>query len=160
MKFELVELVELSGPFAKIYTVYLYDEEIYLYDQFVEDYKSDFQKEVNSITSRLKIMGKKVGALENYFRQYEGNYGDKVCALLKDEGFKLRMYCIRFDNTCVILGSGGYKDTDTWQEDEILSQEATTMIEISQILHNSIHNADILISSDGEILGELIFDTD
>jgi len=159
VKFEIVELTELSGPFAKIYTIYIYDQEVYLFDQFLDEYSAGYSKEVNTIISKLSLMGSRFGSLDIFFRLNEGKFGDKVSALLKDRGFKLRLFCIRFENIAVILGNGGFKDTQKWQQDTKLSQEARLMMKISQIIHDAIDNQELFISPEGEFSGKMIFST-
>ncbi len=51
-------------------------------------------------------------------------------ALLKESGYPLRLYAIRYGTILFILGSGGYKDPKiaAWQDDEILTKHVTARV--------------------------------
>ena len=73
------------------------------------------------------------GALESYFR-LEGKMSDRICAiplLIKPRDITkhgtLRLYCIRVSDSLLIIGGGGLKATDTYQEDEKLARNVSTL---------------------------------
>lgn len=158
-----MELEELSGSRAIIYSVILGDDEITLFDHFVEDYRDSFRNEVVDIVNRLEIMGKFTGAREGFFKINEGKPGDLVCALYDDPGGKLRLYCIRFGSAAIILGGGGPKDknTRTWQDSVQLKNEAERMIAISNDIKERLQTGELKWSEDGSFLeGNLIISDD
>ena len=55
------------------------------------------------------------------------------------------MYCIRYGNIAVILGGGGPKGdkVKAWQDDEKLTLEAETIIQISKDIMQRIHSGDL-----------------
>ncbi len=73
------------------------------------------------------------GALESYFR-LEGKMSDRICAIPllikprdKTKHGTLRLYCIRVSDSLLIIGGGGLKVTDTYQEDEALAKHVSTL---------------------------------
>jgi len=78
--------------------------------------------------------------------------------LYDDTDSNLRWYCIRDGNIAVILGGGGPKSDDVkaWQDDEKLTLEAETIIQVSQDIMQRIHSGDLQWSKDGsQLLGNL-----
>ena len=80
------------------------------------------------------------GANENMFRP-EGSVNDRVCALplitarrAKNSNGTLRLYCIRISDQLLILGGGGEKTTQTYQEDPILNEQVHTLQQIDKAL--------------------------
>ena len=80
------------------------------------------------------------GAKEYYFRP-EGKMIDRVCALplytaprRHKENGTLRLYCIRISDKLLILGGGGEKKTQTYDEDELLSAKVRTLQNIDNAL--------------------------
>ena len=73
------------------------------------------------------------GALESYFR-IEGKMNDRICAMPllikprdKSKHGTLRLYCIRISDRLLIVGGGGLKVTDTYQEDEMMAKHVSTL---------------------------------
>ena len=74
------------------------------------------------------------GSKESFFRP-EGKMNDRLCAIpiytynsknrIKDD--TLRLYCIRLSDKLVIIGNGGVKTTQTYEEDENLSKHVQTL---------------------------------
>lgn len=68
------------------------------------------------------------GALESLFRP-EGKMSDRVCAMplliksRRKEIGTLRLYCIRISDKLLILGGGGLKTTDSYEQDEFLNKK-------------------------------------
>lgn len=97
MNCEIVKLEEFSGTQASVYSIYIEEEEMTLYDRFVIENKDQFFDEINDINKRLINIGK-IGARENFFKLKEGNPSDGVCALYDNPNSNLRLYCIRYGN--------------------------------------------------------------
>ena len=97
--------------------------------------KEDFNRILKSLQT---IMNE--GVKEYYFRP-EGKMIDRVCALPlyttprqhKKQG-TLRLYCIRISDKLLILGGGGEKTTQTYDEDEILLDKVNTLQNIDNKL--------------------------
>lgn len=69
-----------------------------LFDQFILENKSQQPEALNSILSKLILIGHKTGAKEHFFKLNEGNLGDGICALYDSPNKTLRLYCIRYGN--------------------------------------------------------------
>jgi len=161
MNYEIVELVNFSGHKTTIYSVILGDDELTLYDYFIEENIEEYKKEIKSIVNRLAIIGNETGAREQFFKLNEGKPGDSVCALYDEPSNYLRLYCIRYGLCVIILGGGGPKFTRTWQEDPKLTLEASTLIEISNDIAQRIKDGEIKWSHNGtQLIGNLKFSDD
>ncbi len=99
------------------------------------------------------------GALESLFRP-EGKMSDRVCAmpiLIKSRSKNigtLRLYCIRISDKLLILGGGGLKTTNSYEQDELLSKKVEDLqlvdkeiadLEKNTIIDNAIYNLTIEI---------------
>ena len=161
MGFRIVEIEELSGPYCKIYSI-AYDGKggDMLFDDFLDRMDEDYPDEVEDIWNKLQFMADEGGARLQFFRENEGLPGDGVVALLKESGFTLRLYAIRYGTVLLILGSGGYKDPSikAWQDDEILRTHALEIEKISALITERIKNREIKICDDGTLEGDLYFD--
>ena len=163
MNFEIVEIEELSGRAATIYTVLPGGTEQTVFDIFLEENKKRFNAEIGFIVNRLYEIGHRVGAREGFFKPNEGKPGDGVCALYDLPDSKLRLYCIRYGNVAVILGGGGEKPKEmrAWQESDKLTEEASRMIEVSKAIMARLKSGEIEWSRDGMGLeGDLNFEED
>ena len=158
MNYEIVELEEFSGSQATIYSVIMEEDEVTLFDHFVNENITDYKQETKLIATRLQIIGQKTGAREIFFKLDEGKPGDGVCALYDDPDSKLRLYCIRYGKIAIIVGGGGPKlpEVKTWQDDKKLTLEAETMIQVSKDITQRLNSGDLKWSNDGsQLLGNL-----
>ena len=80
------------------------------------------------------------GVKESFFRP-EGNMNDRVCAIPiltayrdKKRHGTLRIYCIRISDKLLIVGGGGMKTTQTYEEDESLHKHIQTLQNIDSVL--------------------------
>lgn len=160
MGFKIVELENFKGKASTIYTIVNEVEKITSFDRFMKDNLATFKSEIIDIVKRLKTINTITGAKEYYFKLDEGLPGDGVCALYDSPDSHLRLYCIRFGNSIVIVGGGGEKPKDirAWQENKILAKEANLMIEVSKRLALRIKEREIEFSEDGtSLIGNLEF---
>lgn len=159
MNLELVKLDKLSGSEASVYTLLDIDEEETLFDRFILENRNSFKSEIKDIIKRLDTIGKKTGAREQYFKLNEGKLGDFVCVLKDETNKKLRLYCIRFGKSLIVLGGGGVKTTRTLQEDPKLNQENSILVKISKEIYERLKNQGITYINEGmDFEGELIFE--
>lgn len=149
MKFEIVDLEEFSGSKAKIYSIMFDGDDQTLLDHFFED-NQRYENDLKEIASKLVNMGNTTGCRIQYFKENEGVPGDGVVALWHR---RMRLYCLRFDNTCIFLGSGGYKppDISAYQEDPLLNAKAQQMKAIAACINKAIIEKDLMINDDGTI---------
>lgn len=86
----------------------------------------------------------------DFFKANEGAMADGVVALRLNQ---MRLYCLRYDNTCVIIGSGGYKPpgAKAYQDDPVLRSKAMEMRKIAAIINRTIREKDLVIRTDGSL---------
>lgn len=101
------------------------------------------------------------GALESYFR-IEGRINDRVCAIPmlitsrdKSKHGTLRVYCIRVSDSLLIVGGGGLKVSDKYEDNPLLNSQVETLqaidAELKELedlnieLYNSIVNITVQI---------------
>ena len=163
MKCELIKIDELSGNKASIYSVIIDEDDVSLFEEFIDENIDSHLSEINNITQRLKTIGTKTGAREQFFKINEGIPGDGVCALYDDPKKKLRLYCIRYGTMIIVLGGGGPKPKDirALQESEKLTEENYLLRAISQKITEKITDKDIRLSTyTNDFEGELSFEID
>lgn len=160
MSYRITEIEELSGPACRFYSVAYNKSEDTLLDDFLDRLWDDYPEEVEEIWNKLEFMGREGGARLQFFRENEGKPGDGVVALLKERGFTLRLYGIRYGSILLILGSGGVKpkSIQSWQQDPNLATYAQEMIKISAAITKRIRENEIIISDEGELSGNLEFE--
>lgn len=120
-----------------------------------------FKGEILNILERIRTINEKTGARESFFKPNEGKPGDLVCALFDVPNSNLRLYCIRFGNSLIILGGGGEKKKTikAFQEVDKLKEENYLLRKISAQIAERIKEKEITFSYDGtEITGELEFE--
>ena len=152
---------EFTGNKAVIYSVAIDNNPLTLFDLFVEENEGTFPDEIQSIVDRLEIIGNFTGAREHYFKINEGTLGDGICALYDIPNRNLRLYCIKYGSTCIVLGGGGYKNVRTLQDDEKLKKENYLLRKISKMITNALVDGDLAWSKDGSsFTGNLIINED
>ena len=149
MNFEIVEIEEFSGDKAKIYSIMLEGDDDTLLDQFFDE-NQQYEEDLKVIADQLDIMGSSTGCRIQFFKEHEGTPGDGVVALWHN---RLRLYCLRFDNTCIFIGSGGYKppDISAYQEDPLLNEKAQQMRAIAASINKAIIEKDLKVLEDGTL---------
>lgn len=141
----------LSGKKASIYSVIMKGDTVTLFDHFISENIKAFESEIRFMVGRLKEIGHHAGAREQFFKTKEGKPGDGVCALYDCPDSNLRLYCIRYGSMAIILGGGGHKPKaiKAWQEDEKLSTEANTIMQVSKDITQRLASGDLEWSTDG-----------
>jgi hypothetical protein len=163
VNFRIVRVQELSGSRASIYSIILEEDEASkttLFDHFVTENLKAHQTEVLDIVSRLRTIGYKTGVRDHFFKDWEGKPGDGVCALYDQPDKRLRLYCIRFGMSVLIVGGGGFKPKSikALQEDPVLTRENNYLKKISIEIAKKIREKEITWSSDeNELLGDFNF---
>ena len=158
MRCKLKKLSNLSGNAASVYSLIVGEEEKTLFETFLEENMSSSRNELSEMVSRIKIMGNKIGARENFFKINEGNPGDLVCALYDNPNKHLRLYCIRYGSSLIILGGGGVKNVRALQDDPKLAKENSILRELSTMIKERMDLGEIEFSSDYlDLEGNLTF---
>lgn len=110
-----VNLISESGKTA-LYSISFEKDGTTEFEKFVHEFEQNaiYNKDYQRIIAALQAI-LNVGALERFFRP-EGKMQDSVAAI-PIEGGKLRLYCLRLSEQIVILGNGGAKTTQAYEED-------------------------------------------
>lgn len=95
------------------------------------------------------------GALERYFRP-EYRYGSGISAI-PIETNRLRLYCVRISNKILIVGNGGIKDVDKWQNSPLLSSIVNRLVDTERFIRSRKHSGEIWINEADELIGNLKF---
>lgn len=150
MKFDIINIDEFSGQKAQIYSIMYEGDDMTLMDHFFEDNGEEHQEDLEEMASKLHVMGNDTGCRVQFFKQNEGAPGDGVVALRYNQ---MRLYCLRYDNTCIFIGSGGYKPPDikAYQEDPYLDSKAQEMKKIAACINKAIAVKDLKVKEDGTL---------
>lgn len=150
MKFDIVKIEEFSGQKAQIYSIMYEGDDLTLMDHFFDDNINEHRVELEKMALKLGVMGNDTGCRPQFFKLNEGALGDGVAALSDD---RMRLYCLRYDNTCIFIGSGGYKPPNirAYQEDSYLNSKAQEMKRIAACINKAIKERDLKINNDGTL---------
>jgi len=148
MKFDIISIEEFSGQKAQIYSIMFEGDDLTLMDHFFEENSEDHFDDLVEIASKLKVMGNDTGCRSHFFKPFEGAPADGVVALRYNQ---MRLYCLRYDNTCIFIGSGGCKPPGikAYQEDPLLNSKAQEMKRIAACINNAIKEKDLKVRDDG-----------
>jgi hypothetical protein len=143
--FEIVKIEEFSGSKAVFYGICIDGDSLTTFERFLDEFDSLYPSEIENILTKIETMSTKTGARIEYFKLKEGKPGDGVCALYDEDDKgkkKLRLYCIRYDNTIVIIGGGGEKPKGmkSLQESPRLKKENQIMRDISEMITKRMNN--------------------
>jgi hypothetical protein len=147
---------------ADIYSIRINGKEKTEFQEFLINFKdvddeylkSDFNRILASLNTMINN-----GIKERYFRT-EGKIHDRTNALPlyitprpKQCNGTLRLYCIRISDQLLILGGGGEKITQTYDEDAALSDKVHTLQSIDSALRELEEDGiDIHLSIDNLII--------
>ena len=160
LNFTIEELSDLSGKKAKIYTVRINGSNTTIFEDFLAENIEKYPNELQNIIDRLQVIGKK-GAFDYFFKLNEGKAGDGLVAFYETPDKKFRLYCIKYSESYIILGSGGLKTTRTWNEDPILSKANLNLQQISKQITARMKEGDLKWSDEEQsLIGNLTFSED
>lgn len=163
MKFRIQKLEQFTGEQAGIYSIFLEDEQQTMFERFLKENISLFKSEIIDITQRIRAINEKTGAREQYFKFKEGTPGDGICALYDLPEKHLRLYCIRYGSSLLILGGGGLKEKEirAFQENEKLTEENYFLRKVSDLITERIKDGEIEFTADyTQLTGNLDFNID
>ena len=138
-----------------LYTIRLKDEKLTEFEKFIDKFPNDckYKEDIDIIISWIEKITEK-GALSRYFKP-EGKYGDGVGAI-PIETNNIRLYCLRLSDKILILGNGGIKDADTWQDSPTLRPFVELLIDTSRFINTRRQKGNIQLN-DKTIAGNLNF---
>ena len=150
MKFDIINIEEFSGQKAQIYSIMYEGDDMTLMDHFFEDNEKEHQADLEEMASKLHVMGNDTGCRTHLFKLNEGAPGDGVVALSYNQ---MRLYCLRYDNTYIFIGSGGYKPPDirAYQDNPYLDSKAQEMKKIAACINKAIIEKDLKVKDDGTL---------
>lgn len=128
---------------AEIFSIRLEDKKYSELQEFLIGYKDSKDTYIrNDLDEIIKSFAGIVseGVKESFFRP-EGNMNDRVCAIPiltayrdKKKHGTLRIYCIRISDKLLVVGGGGLKNTQTYEEDEKLHMHVQILQKIDAVL--------------------------
>ena len=142
-----LEQTEVAGLFTIIFEGEMQSEFV----KFVKKFKDDAvrKNELRVILNQIDTMLVK-GVEERRFRP-EGKMSDGVAALpVYKSG--LRLYCLRLSDSVLIVGNGGVKNTQTYEQDEDLNGYVISLQKLDALLKADIRNGVVRIEKT-EIVG-------
>ena len=150
MEYKIVKLEKLSGNKTSVYSVLILKEDKTLFDIFLEENKTEFEAEIKDILKRLIVITHSTGARDNFFKLNEGTIGDGVSALYDNPNLNLRLYCIKYGDSIILLGGGGFKPKSirALQEDPKLKSENYLLRTISKLITQKMRDKDLFLSKD------------
>lgn len=124
----LIELLE-TGDKVSLYSPRFEGEEYTEFEKFIIAHKDCNPTDIQILIRRIDII-KQNGADDRYFR-YEGTKRDRVMALPSHlDTATLRLYCLNISHKILVLGNGGVKTTQTYEEDPHLHKCVQTLQKI------------------------------
>jgi len=148
--------IELLEEHEKVHFYTLrYDNEETEFDKFLDAFPDEagFKDDIDIIIRWIDKIGK-VGANERFYRP-EGKYHDSVFAIPIDS-CNLRLYILHLNDEIVILGNGGKKTTETYNEDQTLDGIVKLLQSVEKMLRARI-NKNIVQLYNKTIYGNVSF---
>lgn len=138
-----LELVEQSEK-VSLYSISFAMDRTTEFERFLSKFEEEASLNIDyqKILYALSIILTK-GALERYFRP-EGNMNDHLCALPIESG-RLRLYCLRISDEILILGNGGVKTSQTYEQDARLYGYALDLQKFDMLLRKDIEDGIVTI---------------
>jgi len=148
--------IELFEEHDKVnfYTIRVQNEETEI-DKFFECFPEgcEYDEDIDIIIKWIDEIAER-GALERYLRP-EGKINDNVWAI-PIETASLRLYVLRITDEIIILGNGGIKKTETYNEDEHLRECVELLQKIDGCLRSRVRVGKVTIYRK-QLFGSLTF---
>ncbi len=151
-----LQLLE-SGDIVSIYSPLFKGEQYTEFEKFLIAFmdNEEYGPDLGVIMGRLETI-KKLGVQDRFFR-FEGRSYDRVHALPAYlESSRLRLYCLCISSKVLILGNGGIKETQTYQEDPYLNKCVETLQKIDFEIRMRENRKEITIKGT-QLHGDLSF---
>jgi len=146
-----VELDELTGEKIRVYSLIIGEDDLTIYDRFLEENQEQFEEEVVDITNRIEVIARHTGLRDDFIKTGEGELADGIHAFYDKPDSNLRLYFIRFGNVAIVLGGGGHKPKTIrrLQDDPKLKEENYFLRKVSAILAEAVREGTLSITEDG-----------
>lgn len=134
-----------DGENCTIYTLQFLRDVESEFEKFVTKFREDaeYSEDFSRIAAFIKRIAK-TGALERYFRP-EGKMNDSVVALPVTSS-KLRLYCLRLSDKILVLGNGGVKASQRYEDDTLLNGYVMTLQKFEKLLRQEVANGNVNIT--------------
>ena len=128
---------------CSLFTLYIDGESRSEFEKFICKYSESYNHDLNVILTAIKHMLNVGGFLERYFRP-EGKMSDGVCALPIQSG-RLRLYCLRLNDSILIAGNGGVKNAQRYEDCDELNGYVVDLQKLDKALKVAIQRGDVVI---------------
>lgn len=134
-----------EGENCTIYTLQFLRDVEAEFEKFVTKFREDaeYSEDFSRIAAFITRIAK-IGALERYFRP-EGKMNDSVVALPVTSS-KLRLYCLRLSDKILVLGNGGVKTSQRYEDDNLLNGYVVTLQKFEELLRQEVANGNVNIT--------------
>lgn len=158
MSYELTKISKLSDSFTSFYSIYCDESKDTLYDEFFLKYINikKYRKKMGIANLNIRSMSAYKGAKDHFFKSPD----EKVCYIYFAHWLEARLYCLRFSEKLVILGSGGLLSSGKLFKSSQIAMDLNRnkMDEILKAISNKMDAGIISITSDGlDFVGILKF---
>lgn len=152
---------------CQFYSIYKADSEITEAEKFLNNDRNKQSDDFNRLKTRLNLIRERVGARTSFFRHEGGEYSlvkafhagnQKEFGYLEEA--RLRWYCIRLSERCIILGNGGEKKVARTQDDPHLAEKEGDMRWVDQVLDIAFDREYIWECEHGMLHGRLNYTKD
>lgn len=147
-KIQSLEQTEKAG----LFTIIFEGENDSEFAKFVTKFKNDAERkdDLTFILNQISDMMRRNGFLERNFRP-EGKMRDNVVAMPVYRS-SLRLYCLRMTDSVLIVGNGGVKSTQSYEQDGELNGYVISLQKLDNLLKTDIRSGVVRIEKT-EIIG-------
>lgn len=133
---------------AGLFTIIFEGESDSEFVKFVEKFKKDAKRnsDLTFILNQIGNMMRRDG-----FTEPEGKIKDNVVAMPVFRS-SLRLYCLRMSDSVLIVGNGGVKSTQSYEQDEELNGYVISLQKLDALLKADVRNGVVRIEKT-EIIG-------
>ena len=137
---------------AGLFTIIFEGESDSEFVKFVEKFKNDAERksDLTFILNQIGSMMRRNGFVERNFRP-EGKMKDNIVAMPVFRS-SLRLYCLRMSDSVLIVGNGGVKATQSYEQDDELNGYVISLQKLDNLLKADIRNGLVRIEKT-EIIG-------
>lgn len=128
---------------GSLFTICIDGDSVSEFEKFIVKHNESYNSDLNTILTAIKRMLEQSGFLERYFRP-EGKYSDRVCALPIQSG-RLRLYCLRINDSVLIVGNGGVKNSMKYQDCDDLNGYVIDLQSLDKALKIAVKKGNVTI---------------
>lgn len=149
---------------CQFYSIVKKGEELHEASKFITNERNQSSADFERLLQRQALIKNRHGARWSFFKD-EGKDNSLVKALhagaKRKSGYieqnKLRWYCIRLSERCVIFGNGGVKQVRKTQDDAHLTEKESDMRWVDRCIEAATKAGDLDEDENGNLLGRLDF---